>query len=142
MEPDLKSAEETAATQEEAKKEPTLADKLRELLADFDNAPSAAVIDSWKAKHGDIYLSALNDDEVFIFRALTRKEHRLFTEAAQKPEYTSDFDEDVVKACVIWKGSDSSLDSKAGTIPSLYEQVMQNSNFLAPQLLSNLVTKL
>lgn len=129
-------------SQDEGKKEPTLGEKLRALLEDFDNAPTTSQIDAWKAKHGDIFLSALNDDEVFIFRALSRKEHRLIMAETQKQTYQSEVDEDVVKVCVLWQGAESALDAKAGTIPSLYEQIMQNSNFLSSQLLSNLVTKL
>lgn len=138
MEPEVKTEE-----KQEEKKEPSLADKLRSLLAEFDNAPSAADIEALKAKHGDVFLSALNDDEVFLFRALTRKEHRATNAAAAEGKIQGEaFEEEIVKTCLLWKSSPESLENKAGTIPSLFEQIMQNSNFLAPQLLSNLVTKL
>ena len=139
MEPDLENINEE---QKEEQKEPSLADKLRGLLSEFDDAPSAAEVDAFKAKHGDVFLSALNDDEVFLFRALTRKEHRKLNADVAEAKIAGDaFEEEVVKICLLWK-SIKSIDDKAGTIPSLFEQVMQNSNFLAPQLLSNLVTKL
>lgn len=126
----------------EEQKEPSLADKLRLLLSDFPTAPSATTIEAFKATHGDVFLSALNDDELFLFRALTRKEHRKLNLDVTEAKIVGDaFEEEVVKTCLLWK-SVKSLDDKAGTIPSLFEQVMQNSNFLAPQLLSNLVTKL
>jgi hypothetical protein len=138
MEPELKTEE-----KQEEKKEPSLADKLRSLLSEFDNAPGAAEIEGLKAKHGDVFLSALNDDEVFLFRALTRKEHRTVNAAAAEGKIQGEaFEEEIVKTCLLWKSSPESLENKAGTIPSLFEQIMQNSNFLAPQLLSNLVTKL
>lgn len=134
MEPNLENIEE--------QKEPSLADKLRLLLSDFPTAPSAAEIDSFKATHGDVFLSALNDDELFLFKALTRKEHRKLNLDVTEGKIVGDnFEEEVVKTCLLWK-SIKNLDDKAGTVPSLFEQVMQNSNFLAPQLLSNLVTKL
>jgi len=118
------------------------ADKLRDLLADFPNAPSADQIESMKSIHGDVFLSALSDDEVFLFRSLTRKEHRdLNTKAAQGIIPQESFEEEVLKVCLLWQ-SIKNLDTKAGTIPSLFEQVMQNSNFLPPQVLSQLVTKL
>lgn len=136
------TTEDQTDDKKEPVKEPTMGDKLRELLAGYEGAPSAATIDGFKASHGDIFLSALNDDELFIFRALNRKEHReLNARVAEGKVPQEDLENEVVKACLLWK-SIKDLDSKAGTIPSLFEQVMQNSNFLAPQLLSNLVTKL
>jgi hypothetical protein len=135
MEPDVK-------TEDVEVKEPSLGDKLRALLSEFDNAPTSAEVDAFKTRHGDVFLSALNDDEVFLFRALTRKEHRKLNADIAEGKIPGDaFEEEVVKTCILWK-SISDLESKAGTVPSLFEQVMQNSNFLAPQLLSNLVTKL
>ena len=123
-------------------KELTMGEQLRKLLVNFDGAPTAATIDSFKATYGDIFLSALNDDELFIFRALNRKEHRSFTTSIAEGKLPAEaLEEEVVKLCILWK-SIKDLDSKAGTVPSLFEQVMQNSNFLAPQLLGNLVTKL
>lgn len=137
MEPEVKDDTKPAET-----KEPTMGDKLKELLADYDGAPGATQIDGWKAAHGDIFLSALNDDELFIFRALNRKEHRSLNAAIAEGKLAPEsMEEEVVRLCLLWK-SVKDLDSKAGTLPSLFEQVMQNSNFLAPQLLSNLVTKL
>lgn len=137
--------EETKSNEQESKeqKEPSLADKLRALLAEFPNAPTAAEIEMLKAKHGDVFLSALNDDEVFLFRALTRKEHRAAQSAVAEGKMEGEaFEENIVITCLLWKSSPESLEQKAGTFPSLFEQIMQNSNFLAPQLLSNLVTKL
>jgi hypothetical protein len=128
---------------EEEKKEPSLADRLRSLFAEFDNAPTAADIEALKAKYGDVFLSALNDDEMFLFRAVTRKEHRAANTAIAEGKLQGDlFEEEIVKTCLLWRSSSEDLGNKAGTIPSLFEQIMQNSNFLAPQLLSNLVTKL
>lgn len=122
--------------------QPTIGEKLRGLLRDFPTAPSTETIDSFKATHGDIFLSALTDDEVFIFRTLTRREHRKLTSDINQGIFPPEsLEEQVVDFCVLWK-SITDLELKAGTIPSLFEQIMQNSNFLAPQLLSNLVTKL
>lgn len=128
--------------EEEAKKELTTADKLKALLDEFDNAPDVAAIEKMKAQHGDIFVSALSDDEVFVFRALSRKEHRKLNADIAEGKISPDaFEDEVVRMCVLWK-SIPDLEAKGGTIPSLLEQVMQNSNFLSPQLLSQLVTKL
>jgi hypothetical protein len=130
------------STDQETPKEPTLGDKLRALLTEFENAPTAQELEMFKQKHGDIFLSALSDDEVFIFKALTRRDHRAINSEIAENKLASDqYEEEVVKRCLLWQ-SIKSLEDKAGTIPSLFEQVMQNSNFLSPQLLTNLVTKL
>jgi hypothetical protein len=126
----------------EEKKEQTFADKLKGLLKDFPNAPSLAEIEAFKAKHGDIFLSALSEDELFVFRALTRKEHRKLNNEMQEGKLAPDlYEDEVIKSCLLWTSVDD-LDAKAGTFPSLMEQVMQNSNFLSSQMLTNLVTKL
>lgn len=126
----------------EEKAEPSLSEKLKALLDEFPNRPTAAEVDALKSTHGDVFLSALSDDEVFLFRALSRREHRMLNSDIAAEKFSPDeLDEKVVNLCVLWK-SVSDLEQKAGTIPSLYEQVMQNSNFLPAQLLTNLVTKL
>jgi hypothetical protein len=128
--------------EKEVEQEKTLAEKLKDLLDKFDNRPSAEAINEMKSKHGDVYLSALSDDEICLFRSVTRKEHRAINSAiAEGKMAPDDFELEIVKSCVLWT-SIGNLESKAGTIPSLFEQIMQNSNFLAPQLLTNLVTKL
>lgn len=122
--------------------EQSLAEKLRELLAEFKGAPTALEIENMKVKHGTVLLSVLSDDEVFLFRPLGRKEHReLNAKVAEGKLAAEAFEDAVVNTCVLWK-SVNSLEDKAGTLPSLFEQIMQNSNFHAPQFLANLVTKL
>lgn len=123
-------------------KEKTLGEKLQELLKDFPAAPSQHQIDEMKAAHGSVLLAALSEDELFLFRPLTRKEHRgLNAKIAEGQIAPELFEEQVVSACVLWK-SIQSFDEKAGTLPSVFEMIMQNSNFLSPQALSNLVVKL
>ena len=118
------------------------ADKLKDLLREFKDAPSSESVEKMKAQHGDVFVSVLSDDEIFLFRAMTRKEHRdLNTKIAEGKVPADSFEDEVVKLCILWK-SVKDLDAKGGTIPSLLEQIMQNSNFLPPQLLSQLVTKL
>ena len=123
-------------------KEKTLGEKLQELLKDFPNAPSQLQIDEMKATHGSVLLAALSEDELFLFRPLTRKEHRALNAKIAEGQIAPElFEEQVVSACVLWK-SVQSLEDKAGTLPSVFEMIMQNSNFLSPQALSNLVVKL
>lgn len=127
----------------ETPSEPSLTDKLRALLVDFPDAPTTAQIDGFKSKYGDIYMSALSEEELFIFRALNRKEHReLNANIAEGKIPAEEFEEKIITGCLLWTSAPGSIANKAGTIPSLFEQVMQNSNFLPSQMLANLVIKL
>lgn len=133
----------TNVNKDEAKKEPTFGDKLKGLLHDFKNAPSTSEIDAFKLKHGDVYLSALSETELFMFRSLTRKEYREINANIQEEKLSGEnYEEIVVSTCLLWTSVTTNLDNKAGTYPSLMEQIMQNSNFLSPQMLTNLVIKL
>lgn len=124
--------------EEEKKDKPSLPN----LLARFPNAPDQEKIDLLKAQHGDIYLSALSEDEIFIFRALNRAEWRSLQMKLQEgilDGFTQE--EEIVKTALLWKSVES-LDKKAGTIPTLAEQVVQNSNFMPPAAAAQLVGRL
>jgi arylsulfatase A-like enzyme len=118
--------------------EQSYAEKLKELLSEFPNHPDESVIESWKQSHSDVFCSALSETELFVFRALTRQEHRELQAAAETDE---DYEDGAVRACLLWASIDN-LDQKAGTLPTLLEQIMQNSNFMPPQLAGSLVVKL
>lgn len=134
-------AEQTAET--------TPAQDLANHLASYPGAPNSQQIESWKQQYGDIYCSGFSDNELFIFRPLNRREYVSLqkelntppTQANQEPMNNFDFEEKVAKACLLWS-SVNNLDSKGGTLSTLSEQVMQNSNFTNPQLAAALVVKL
>ena len=118
--------------------EPTFVEKLKGLLSDFENHPDEGTISEWKTGYGDVFCSALSETELFVFRAVTRKEHREIQAAAESEE---DYEASVVNTCLLWKSVDD-LEKKGGTLPTLLEQIMQNSNFMPPQLAGQLVVKL
>ena len=129
---------ETEDSAPEMAQEKTFVEKLRELLSGFPNHPDESVIENWKNDHGDVFCSALSEDELFVFRAVSRKEHRDI-QAASEDE--SDYELRVVTTCLLWS-SVPDLERKGGTLPTLLEQIMQNSNFMPPQLAGQLVVKL
>lgn len=42
----------------------------------WEGGPTGAVVDSWKAAHGKIYVTSFGPEEHFIWRTLTRYEYR------------------------------------------------------------------
>lgn len=128
--------------QEQERPEETLASN----LAIFPGAPTQEQIEEWKQKAGEVFCSGFSDVELFIWRPVTRKEFiGLQTELAQVENATQwDLEEKLVELCILWStpaGFDS-LSKKAGTLSSLHEQIMQNSNFVNPAMASALVIKL
>ena len=128
--------------QEESKeKQPSI----RDLLDEFPNSPSADQVDQWKSKYGDVFCTAFTPTEIFIFRPLNRREWVDMQTMAQDPGSQGiDAEEKIVRACVLWLSDDGvrSLETKGGSLSTLNEQIMQNSNFMNPSMASALVIKL
>lgn len=127
---------------EEQKEEVPAGQRLATLLTRFTGGPTADDIEGYKLKHGDVYISAMSEDEVFIFRAVKRVEWRdLQVKLSQGELDALSQEELLVKICVLWS-SVTSLESKAGTVATLSEQIMQNSNFMSPAAAASLVGRL
>lgn len=127
---------------EEQQEEPQVS--ITDLLAALPGAPTKEQIEAWKQEHGEVFCSALSGEEIFIFRPLKRREYLELQLLAQQQQTPIDGEELLVKKCLLW-GSDlavRSLDNKAGSLTTLQEQVLQNSNFVAPAVASALVVKL
>lgn len=138
----------TEKQQEEKKKEEKKQDgpNLVDLVKKHPESPSQETIEQWKAKYGEIFASGLSNEELFIFRPLNRSEWVTLQETISKPELEINnyqFEEMVCDSCLLWKSIKVSwAQGKAGTPTSLYEQIMQNSNFMTPQAASLFVVKL
>lgn len=131
--------DETTATEPQAA--PAAAPDLATLLAQVPGAPDAATLEKWKQVHGEIFCSGFSDEEIFIWKPINRREYLEVQKVVQAtPEV--DFSEIVVKKCILWASNDRALELKAGSIPTLSEQIMQNSNFMPVQMAANLVIKL
>lgn len=135
--------EKTDAQQPEEQGLPSFTD----LLKNFAGAPDQAQIDAWKAQHGDVFCSAFSEVELFLWRPLNRQEwrdHQMALAQAQSEVDPFQLEEDTVRQCLLWVSppGEKSLTQKAGSITTLHEQLLQNSNFVDPRLASNLVVKL
>lgn len=122
---------------------------LKDLLSKYPGAPSVSQIDEWKGVHGEVFMSAMSETELFIFRSLRRFEYRQMQEQASQPQVNgqvvdqSKYEEMLCDICVLWRSENNSWNqTKAGTLATLSEQIQQNSNFYSPAAASMLVVKL
>lgn len=144
--------EEVVESQEEP--EAPKAPDLLSIIQSKPGGPSKQVIDSWKAKHGAIYASGFSEDELYVWRAITRNEYKKIQiegqdiaqiqDAKEQMAAQMSSEERIVSMCILWpvKTPEELAADKGGTVPTLLEQVMQNSNFMTPQQASFLVVKL
>jgi hypothetical protein len=121
---------------------------LAKLLVSFEGAPSAAQLETWKQQHGELFVSGFSETELFVFRPLSWKEHKhvnktLATpvEEGEEPRTEFDLQEMVVDLCLLWT-SVPSYQTKGGTIPSIFEMIMLNSNFTSPQTMAAFTMRL
>ena len=120
---------------------------LAELLQQQVGAPSSEQIDAWKEEHGEVFCSGFSETEMFIWRPLRRQEFRTLQEQLAAGAVDQfQYEDRIVETCIIWPDLGPhgavGLGKKAGTITTLADQIMQNSNFLPPQLAATLIRKL
>ena len=138
--------EEVEALSEEEDSEEAIR-SLAILLSEFPQSPSESNIERWKQNHGEVYCSGFSEEELVVWRPINRKEFVDLQETVQSSsEAVSNFDleEQVVSKCILWSSpkGEQALEHKAGSLTTLNEQIMQNSNFINPQMASALVVKL
>ena len=131
----------------ETKEEPKPEEMLTKALAGFEGAPKEDEIVAWKNKHGDIFCSGFSEQELFVWRPVTRHEFSGFQveiAQAQQQGLVVDVEEKIVKNCILWSSvkGNQSLSQKAGSLSTLHEQIMQQSNFMDPRVAAALVIKL
>jgi len=118
------------------------------LLKDFTDAPGETQIEKWKQQFGEVFVSGFSETELFVWRPLGRDEYvmlqKKMRQQVEGQEAMSDleFEQAVVDACVLWGSAMGALKSKGGSVSTLSEQIMTNSNFMAPAMASVLVMKL
>jgi hypothetical protein len=124
---------------------------LRNLLFSLPGAPTPEKVEEWKTEFGEVYVSGFSETEIFIFRPIFRGEYKTLQIEARKPQgegpdaktmSTHEYEEETCKVAVLWPTLQNVNKMKAGVITSLYEQIMQNSNFVPPQMAAVLVMKL
>ena len=106
-----------------------------------ENKPNDAMIAEWKGLYGEIFLLALDEDEMYVWRPLARHEYKALMQPVQHEHI---FMEQVVQKCVIWPmiTPEWLMGGKAGTVSTLHGVIMEGSNFLPPEVAMTLVRKL
>ena len=116
-------------------------------LKDFTGAPTKEQIDSWKSQHGEVFCSGFSETELFIWRPIKRAEFvnlQAQITSAEKPVSALSAEELVVQMCLLWSSTlgEKALTIKAGSLSSLHEQIMSNSNFMDPRIAAAMIIKL
>lgn len=135
-------------------------DPLEYIQANFDNAPSSSDVELWKQRFGDVFITGLTDDEVFIWRTVKRLEYKNIMARVAAAMQTmaktqtamanvdegrnSLFIEELCKTCILWPSIDQNqlAFSKAGTLDALANLILEGSNFLAHSLAVRLTRKI
>lgn len=113
---------------------------LRELL-DSLGGPSQSQVEQWKQQHGEVFVSAFGETEVYLWRSLKRSEYKELQREMADPEKKMDqfgYEEAICEKCTLWpkitKAYFTHETMKGGTATTLAEQIFQNSNFMTPQM--------
>lgn len=137
---DEKKKEEKEVSQEEQQQQVVTG-----ALFKHPDSPSQEMIDQWKATHGEVFATGFSDDELFVFRPVFRQEWLALQENSQQQEGMTQalFEEAVCGLCVLWRSNKAEwAQTKGGTVSSLYEMILQHSNFVSPQAAAMLVVRL
>jgi hypothetical protein len=136
--------EQVEVEQPEQDKEPTTAGQA---LFAFAGGPDRATIEAWKAQYGEVLVAGFTPSELFIFRPLTRAEYvnlQTIVARSEKPVTQQEVEEKICDVCTLWASEPAlqAVKTKAGSISTLHEQIMQASNFINPMLAGSYVTRL
>lgn len=102
-------------------------------LADelFPGGPTYEQIEHWKAQYGDVYMTEYDDNEVYIWRTLTRAEYKQVMAMTNLAPAARE--ERICQIAVLYPASFNELEQargKAGVPTVLAEQIMEKSGFL------------
>ena len=116
----------------------------KDALRDIPGAPSEAQIEAWKADHGSVYAFPFDTKEIYVWRAIRRREYQVLKTNKALLEDEEKFQEHIVLRSVLWPVLDSvSLNlTRAGLVQTLYGVIMQGSYFLHPDFAVQLIEEL
>jgi len=132
------------------------AQSLKEILTGHDEKPGQEQIDAWKVQYGSAFVSGFDEEELYIWRPMNRREYKtlqarrdelmvLAQQGQGNPLGEAEWEEMICHTCVLWPQVEESYWSekaKAGAPSTLAGQIMTQSAFLNPQAASYLVEKL
>lgn len=115
-------------TQMEQAVEQELSDLKDEL---FPGGPTYEQIEAWKEQYGDVYMTEYDDNEVYIWRTLTRAEYKQVMAMTNLSPAARE--EKICHIAVLYPSNFNELAQargKAGVPTVLAEQIMEKSGFL------------
>lgn len=99
----------------------------------FPGGPTYEMLERWKSQYnGEIYLTEFDDDVMFIWRPLRRKEYKDITNIKNADQFYKE--ERVCEKCVLFPERYGHMDmthGKAGIPSLLYELIFEKSGFVA-----------
>lgn len=100
------------------------------------DAPSLAVLESWKIKHKSIYISqiSVDSDQYYIFTTIKRNTYKQL-QASGALDDDEKSNEVLVDKCLLYPQPSTSwrLTCDAGIITTLGKQIAYKSGFVSPQ---------
>jgi hypothetical protein len=130
---------EEASTEEAApEKAPELSplEELADAMKDLPNAPTLLDLEQLKSNFGQLHASSvLADENLYLWRTLKRGEYKQIAESGAMN--TEDrYQDAVLRKCLIYpKPSMTWFPTQdAGTIPTLFKQVMHKSGFVSEEM--------
>jgi len=135
---------------EDSKKEEIEEKRAKDIL-DYiaeDGGPTRDIVEQWKNSFGGkVYAVRYEAGESYIYRYLTRTEHKLLIKKMQEsknPDRQDIFQKDIVSKCLLYPAYTPNweMSSPAGTIETLFSQIMFSSNFIPEQFAIEMITKL
>lgn len=121
-----------------------MTDPVLQALEEMKDAPTAEMIESFKAATGDeVYFISLSAQENFVFRPIRRQEWRTLMNQIAKLDEMKKAEAVVAKGVLHPKLSGANIGAlSAGTVETLKEMILRASNFMDPVQAVSLVRKL
>ncbi|HLO11243.1 MAG TPA: tail chaperonin [Pseudoneobacillus sp.] len=98
----------------------------------YEGGPTFNQLEAWKSQFKAIYLTEFDDENVFIWRALNRKEYKDVMKIDNADQFYKE--ERICEKCVLWPQNFGFLamsGGKAGIPSYIAEQIMDKSGFVA-----------
>jgi len=117
----------------------------KSILKTLPNAPSDEQIALWKERYGGvIYILPLSDKDLYVWRYLNRQEWQQIVANEDYQQNEMKMQEAIVRRAVLWPAFTPEFValSRAGTIPTLFNVIMQGCHFYDTMSALNMVEEL
>lgn len=117
-------------------------DELEQLLSNQEDAPDRMDLEQWKDIHGKFYASSIDGDDVYVWKSLKRFDYKSIA-ASGAMEKQETFENSVVRKCLLWPRPTPEFfqAGDAGTIPTLFKQIMHQSGFIPDDVALSMIRR-